>query len=182
MLLNLDFFTSFCRVSKRFKKNSDGSMHNNSSQKYTKNEKVTSYSGIPFHRQKPNDLTDESFNCTSKLNKHKSNSDAVTMNYSNSNLPQLQFKCESLPNTPSDVFYTQASVDPVMPTLSPQPPVIKDENSPHFLESSQNNISNTDAESPQRIALKGKLSEEVSLYVYIFFFFYLLLMLILIRL
>lgn len=121
-------------------------------------------------------MSDESFCSTFKSTKHTLNSDAVSLNYTSSNLPQLQTsvshcKTESLPNTPSDAFYTQASVDPVMPTLSPQPRVIKDENSSHFLQSSQNNISNPGAESPQGISLKVKISDEVCLK----FLYYLLL-------
>lgn len=163
------YFLFYSRLSKRFKKSGiDGSTHSNSSQKNSKNEKLSSHSAIPFHRQKPVDLSDESFCCTFKSAKHRLNSDPVSLNYSSSNLPQLQTsvshcKTESLPNTPSDAFYTQASVDPVMPTLSPQPPVIKDENSSHFLQSSQNNISISGAESPQSISLKLKVSDEVCL-------------------
>lgn len=87
----------------------------------------------------------------------------------NSTLPELQTSVcqsqnESLLNASSEAFYTPvASFDPAMPTLSPQPPVpmIKEEPESHFLDSSLNNVSSSCIDSPQGVALKGKISDEV---------------------
>lgn len=159
----------FCRITKKLKRKSGvDANQSNTSQKNNRNEKYNSQqSGIPFHRQKTPDTSDEYFGSAFKYSKNKSNSSAIPS--SSCSLPQLhtsisQVKAESLPSTPSDTFYTPvASIDPVMPTLSPQPPVpvIKEEIPSHLIDSSQNNMSISNVGSPQGVALKGRISDEV---------------------
>ncbi|CAL1281519.1 unnamed protein product [Larinioides sclopetarius] len=80
-------------------------------------------------------------------------------------LPQLhspfsQLKKQSLPaNVSSDAYYSHlSSSDPVMPTLSPQPPVVKEE--PDEVQT-EINISSLCRDSSQGVPLKGKISDEL---------------------
>ncbi|GBL82997.1 hypothetical protein AVEN_130574-1, partial [Araneus ventricosus] len=80
-------------------------------------------------------------------------------------LPQLhspfsQLKKQSLPaNASSDTYYSHlSSSDPVMPTLSPQPPVVKEE--PDEVQT-EINISSLCRDSSQGVPLKGKISDEL---------------------
>ncbi|GFR23142.1 mediator of RNA polymerase II transcription subunit 13 [Trichonephila clavata] len=99
----------------------------------------------------------------------KESGKSLTMDFrtfsSNSSLPQLQSsftqpKKQPLPNSTSgDTYFSHlSSSDPVMPTLSPQPPVIKEE--PEEVQT-QINISSLCRDSSQGVPLKGKISDEL---------------------
>ncbi|XP_054707333.1 mediator of RNA polymerase II transcription subunit 13-like [Uloborus diversus] len=138
-----------------------------------KNEKFNShYMGIPFHRQKPNQKEERFLQniCISFLSKDSEKPElrSSETNSCTSNLPQLQtplshIKSESLSNVSStDTFYASvSSLDPVMPTLSPQPPMIKEESNVQSYEFSQANNSSPGIDSPKCVNLKGKISEEI---------------------
>ncbi|GIX80783.1 mediator of RNA polymerase II transcription subunit 13 [Caerostris darwini] len=130
---------------------------------YVKNHK-TGKIYIPFHLRQ-NSVFDVSNGSRSFFKKDCSKSSTNDLSSSNSSLPQLhcpfsQLKKQSLPvNASGETYYSHlSSSDPVMPTLSPQPPVIKEE--PEEVQT-QINISSLCRDSSQGVPLKGKISDEL---------------------
>ncbi|KFM61516.1 hypothetical protein X975_13244, partial [Stegodyphus mimosarum] len=129
----------------------------------------SSFYGVPFHRQKDSSLyTEDNFQSECNLLLKNASVKSVIKDFkccsSDSNMtmiPQLQCKSESQQVAFMEMQYSQlSSFDPAMPTLSPQPPVVKEE--AHSLDTHcQVNISSPVVNSPHCVTLKGKLCDEI---------------------
>ncbi|XP_015914163.1 mediator of RNA polymerase II transcription subunit 13 isoform X2 [Parasteatoda tepidariorum] len=116
--------------------------------------------GVPFHRRKPESSSVEESAVAPKNNSQKNSVDFK--GHTVTSLPQLhtpfsQVKKESLTVTGELCYSYSSSSDPIMPTLSPQPPVAKEF---YSQDSGDDGLSSLNPDPTQFVVLKAKVTEE----------------------